>query len=138
MTHGELLLRFAGILHFCVLIASALVPRTLNWREQLARLHPFLRTLFWTHGVFIVFTIIGFGTLTLLNAHALAAGGPLARSLCGFIAFFWLARLYVQLFVFDVREFLTNWFLRIGDHALTLVFLYFSVVYTWAACAAPF
>lgn len=138
MTHGELLLRLAGILHFGILIGSALVPRTLHWREQLARLHPFLRTLFWVYGVFIVFTIIGFGTLTLLNARALAAGGPLARSLCGFIAFFWLARLYVQLFVFDCREFLTNWFLRAGDHALTLVFLYFSIVFTWAACAAPF
>ena len=129
----NILLLIAGLLHFAILTASALVPRVLDWRANLATLHPFLRRLFWVYGVFIVLIIIGFGTLTLLDARAIAAGDPVARSLAAFIAVFWLARLAVQLFVFDARPFLTNWFIRAGYHGLTLAFIYFAAIYGWAA-----
>jgi hypothetical protein len=129
------LLRLAGILHFCILVASALVPHVLDWRSNLATLNVFLRPLFWVYGVFVVLMIIGLGTLTLLNAHAMAEGDPVARSLAGFIAIFWLARLAVQCFVFDASAYLTNWFLKTGYHGLTIVFTYFVVIYTWAAIA---
>jgi hypothetical protein len=123
------LLRAAGVLHFGVLTASALVPRGLNWRENLASLHPFLRRMFWVYGIFIVLVIVSFGTLTLVHAPAMSAGDPVARWLCGFIALFWAARLIVQIFVFDARPFLTNWFYKMGYHALTVVFIYFVAVY---------
>lgn len=128
-----LLLQLGGALHFLILIASALVPRVLHWRRNLAVLHPFLRRLFWVYGVFIVLTIIGFGTMTLLHARQLAAGDPLTRSLCGFIALFWFARLLVQWFVFDARAFLTHWIFKLGNLALTLAFLYLAVIYGWIA-----
>jgi hypothetical protein len=127
------LLLVAGLLHFAILIASALVPRVLDWRANLAPLNSFLRRLFWVYGVFIVLMIIGLGTLTLLNARAMAAGEPVARSLSAFIAIFWLARLAVQWFVFDASPYLTTWFLKNGYHGLTLVFMYFTIVYAWAA-----
>lgn len=128
----ETCLKLAGLLHFGVLTASACVPSGLNWRENLASLHPFLRRLFWVYGVFIVLTIIGFGTLTLLHSAAMASGEPTAKSLCAFIGVFWFARLAVQLFVFDARPFLTNWFYKIGYRALTVVFIYFVAVYGYA------
>jgi len=130
-----LLLQVAGLLHFTILLASALVPRVLDWRANLALLHPFLRRLFWVYGVFIVLVIIGFGTLTLLNAGAMASGDPVARSLCAFIAIFWFARLIVQWLVFDARPFLTNALLTLGYHTLTLVFIGLSAIYGWAAIA---
>ena len=129
----ELLLRIAGVLHFTILIGSAMAPRVLDWRTNLVTLHPFLRRLFWVYGVFIVMVIIGFGTLTLLNAGAMAAGEPVARSLCAFIAIFWLARLMVQWFVFDCSPFLTNLFYTVGYHGLTLLFICLVVIYGWAA-----
>jgi len=129
----EMALRTAGWLHFCILLASALTPGALDWRTNLASLHPFLRRLFWVYGAFIVLVIISFGTLTVRHVHELAAGAPLARSFCGFIATFWLARLLVQLFIFDARPFLTNWFYRIGYHGLTVAFAYFAAVYAFAA-----
>lgn len=125
-------LKLAGLLHFGVLTASACVPRGLNWRENLAPLHPFLRRLFWVYGVFIVLVIIGFGTLTLINSNGMAAGEATAKSLCAFICVFWLARLAVQVFVFDARPFLTNWFYKVGYRALTVVFAYFVAVYGYA------
>ena len=52
----ELILRGCGLVHFSILVASAMVPRVLDWRTHLAPLHPFLRRLLWVYGVFIVMT----------------------------------------------------------------------------------
>ena len=35
--------------------------------------------------------------------------------------------------IFDVRPYLTNWFLRLGDQATNVVFLYLVLVYALAA-----
>ncbi len=133
MNNLETYLRIGGVLHFCVLVASALTPGALDWRKSLAVLHPFLRKLFWVYGAFIVLVIIAFGTLTLRHGAEMAAGTPLARALCLFIGIFWAARLLVQLFVFDARPFLTNWFYKLGYNGLTVTFIYFVAVYGTAA-----
>jgi hypothetical protein len=127
------LLQFAGLLQFSILIASALVPRVLDWRKNLVGLNPFLRKLFWIYGIFIVLVIVGFAVLTVIHAAAMAAGTPIARSLCAFIAIFWAARLVVQVAVFDARPILTTWFYKAGYHTLTIIFTYLVWVYGWAA-----
>jgi hypothetical protein len=128
---AENLLRLGGVLHFLILFASALVPRVLNWKTELASLHPFLRRLFWVYGVFIVLTIVGFGAISMTCAEELAGGSLLARSFCAFVAVFWAVRLAVQFFVFDARPFLTHWFLRAGYHGLTALFLALIAIYAW-------
>jgi hypothetical protein len=127
------LLLAGGLLHVVILIASGLTPRVLDWRANLAALHPFLRRLFWVYGTFIVLVIVSFGALTLFNAHELASGAPLARSICAVIAIFWLARLAVQFFVFDARPFLRTTFLRVGYHGLTFLFAALVFIYGCAA-----
>lgn len=122
-----------GVLHFVILIASGLTPRLLDWRTNLAALHPFLRRLFWVYGCFIVLVIVSFGTLTLLRADELASTAPLARAVCAIIAVFWFARLVVQFFVFDARPFLTTIFRRVGYHGLTLLFSALVFIYGSAA-----
>jgi hypothetical protein len=129
----KLALLFGGALHFAILSASVLVPFVLDWRSELTRLHPFLRRLFWVYGGFIVLVIVSFGTITLINASALADGSPLARAFCAMIAVFWAARIAVQFFVFDARPFLTRWFFVVGYHALTVAFVMLTAIYTWAA-----
>jgi len=129
----KILLQLAGFLQLSILIASALVPRVLDWRRNLAGLNSFLRKLFWVYGIFIVLVIIGFAALTLLHAAAMASGQPVARSVCVLIAIFWAARLVVQIGVFDARPFLTTWFYKVGYHTLTLIFLYLVLIYAWAA-----
>lgn len=125
-------LQIAAGLQLSILLASAITPRVLDWRNNLALLHPFLRKLFWVYGSFIVMTIIAFAALTFSHADAMAAGEPVARSLCAFIAIFWAARLVVQFAVFDARPFLRNWFYKIGYHALTLIFAIVCAIYGWA------
>lgn len=131
----ETLLTLAGLGHFGILIASFMVPKALNWKKHLATLPPFLRSLFWVYGVFIVLTIAGLGTLTLLHAQAMAVGEPVARSLAAFIAVFWSLRLFVQFFIFDASEFLTSAARRLGYHILTVAFIAQAAVYVLAAAA---
>ena len=126
-------LTFGGTLHFGVLIASALAPRALNWRTNLAPLPTLLRQMFWVYGAFIVLIIVSFGVLSLTQAEALAGGTPLARTICAIIALFWAVRLGVQWFVFDAEPFLTHWIYRSGYHGLTFVFITLTGIYGWAA-----
>lgn len=86
----------AGIGHFCVLIASFQVPFRLDWRRDLAKLMPVNRKLMWTYGVFIVLTIVAFGTLTLVLHDELLRGDRAALGLAAFIGVFWLTRLVID------------------------------------------
>ena len=128
----ELLILIGGLLHFGILLASALVPQVLDWKESLSKLDPLLRQLIWVHGAFIVLVIIAFGVLSLLFATELASGTPLARGVCLFISLFWAIRVFVQFFIFDAKPFLKTPLLKLGYHGLTLVFIYHTVVYALA------
>ena len=129
----ERLILLGGILHFGILIASALVPQVLDWKTSLARLEPLARQLVWVHGAFIVLIILGFGTLSLGMSAELAAGTPLARAVCLLIALFWAIRLAVQFFYFDASAYLKTRFLKVGYHGLTVVFAFHTLVYSFAA-----
>lgn len=129
----ERLILIGGILHFGILLASAMVPKTLDWKNSLEKLGGLFRQIVWVHGIFIVLVIIGFGLLSVLFAGDLAAGTPLARGVCFFIGFFWAARLAIQFFVFDAKPYLTSTFLKAGYHGLTVVFTYHAIVYLLAA-----
>ena len=131
----EVALYFGGAFHFCILIASALVPFALDWKGLLAPLPKLLRQMFWVYGAFIVLTIICFGALTLMHAPKMAAGDPVGRSLCAVIAIFWGARLAVQFFVFDAKPFLTRWIWKVGYHTLTVVFIVMVAIFTRGALA---
>lgn len=126
-------LLLAGVIHFLVLIASALVPKVFDVRSALKNVPGMVRSLFWVYGAFIVLTITGMGAVTLLHADAMARGEPVARAVAAFIAVFWAGRIAVKFFVFDLKPYLTSTWLKLGDHALALAFFYFVIVYSWAA-----
>lgn len=126
------LLIAAGFGQFGVLIASALVPFQLNWRDAFRPLSRLHRQMYWVYGGYIVLSIIAFGLLTILNAAELAGGSGLARGFCLYVAIFWGIRLALQ-GIFDVKDHLTTWWLRAGYLALTLLFASFTIIYTWAA-----
>lgn len=127
------LLQIAAILHIGLLCAGASMPKAVNFRSHIATLPPFLRQLFLVYFSFVALMLVGFGALTLIFAHAMAAGEPTARALCVLMTVFWSARLFVAGFIFDVRPYLTNWFYRVGHMATNLVFVYLVAVYALAA-----
>jgi hypothetical protein len=131
----ETLVRIGGVLQLGVLTAAGLVPTVLDWRRQLASADRLVRQLMWVYAGYVVLMIASLGLLSLLQADALLSGTPLARTVTGFIALFWSIRLAIQLFVFDAEPYLTNRFLRLGHHGLTVTFMYLSIVFTWATLA---
>lgn len=121
-----------GVGHLFVLIASALVPFRLDWRGVLAPLPRLHRQMYVVYGGYVVLSIVAFALISLLNAGELAAGSGLARGFCAYVAVFWDVRVVLQ-GVFDVKPHLTAWWLRVGYHGLTVLFLGFTVLYGWAA-----
>ena len=136
MVNMTTFIQAGAILHFGTLLGSALVPGKLEWRRHLTTLPPLLRHLIWVHGAFIVLVIIGFGAISILFPHELASRSPLARGVCAFISIFWLARLVIQLFLFDAKPYLTTALLAVGYHGLTIVFTLLVVIYGCAAIGA--
>jgi hypothetical protein len=122
----------AGAGQLCVLIASALVPLRLKWREAFRPLSRLHRQLYWVYGGYVVLSIVAFALLSLGNARELAAGGRLARGVCGYVSVFWGVRLVLQL-ILDVKEHLTAWWLKLGYQGLTVLFTFFTAVYAYAA-----
>ncbi|HEX8523024.1 MAG TPA: hypothetical protein VF669_12270 [Tepidisphaeraceae bacterium] len=133
MTLLQTLIVVGGVLHLSITSAGLTMTRVLDWRTNLATLNPLTRHIVWTHGGFVLLTIIAFGVLSLTQSAALASGSSLGRACCGFIAVFWGSRLVVQFLLFDARPHLTNRWLAAGYHGLTVVFAFFTAVYGWGA-----
>jgi len=131
-----MLLQIAGLLHIGLVAAGLTMPRAVNLRNHLRSLPAFIRRLYWVYYAFIGLCLAGFGTLSFALAGTLAAGGPLARAVCAFLAAFWTLRFIAATFIFDVRPYLTNGYLRLGYHATNIVFAYLPVVYALAALRA--
>jgi hypothetical protein len=125
-------IRAAGAAQLSILVASALVPFRLNFKRDLAVLPALHRQLYWTYGGYVVLGIVTLGVVSLTCADELAAGSRLARAVCVYGALFWGIRVCLQA-VFDVRPHLTAWWLHAGYHALTVLFLFNTAVYAYAA-----
>ncbi|HEY8185058.1 MAG TPA: hypothetical protein VIF64_03255 [Pyrinomonadaceae bacterium] len=126
------LIFLAGVGQLGVLVASALVPFQLKWKSELAILSRLHRQMYWVYGGYVVLAIVAFGLISLFNARELASGSGLARGVCGYIAVFWGIRLALQ-WVFDVKEHLSAWWLRLGYYILTILFASFTLLYGFAA-----
>src|SRR5438105_14025434 len=113
-----------GVGQLGVLVASSLVPFQLDWKRELSVLAKLHRQLYWVYGGYVVLAIVAFGLISLFQAEELAQGSGLARCLCGYMAAFWGIRLSLQA-VLDVKEHLSTWWLKLGYHTLTVLFLSF-------------
>lgn len=128
----SLLILLAGFGQLSILFASLQAPTRLNWRDELATLPRLHRQMHWVYAGYVVLSIVAFGLISITNASALAAGTPLARGVCAYIAAFWGIRLSLQT-VFDMRAYLTRRWMKIGYAVLTVMFAAFTAIYGWAA-----
>ena len=126
----EAALFWIGPAQLAVLIASALVPLQLEWSQALRNLPDLVRQLFWVYGGYVVLSIVGLGSICLVNAGELSSGTNLARSVCAYGAVFWGVRLCLQL-ILKAEPYLSRWWLRAGYHALTGLFASFTLVFAW-------
>jgi hypothetical protein len=127
------LLFLAGLLHLAITSAGLVMTLVLDWRRNLAPLCALTRHIIWTHGAFVLLTIIAFGVISIALPGRLASGEPMSRAVCGFIAAFWAFRLLIGLAFFDARPHLRNVPLKVAYHGLTVVFVFFVITYGAAA-----
>lgn len=104
-------------------IASYWIPKALGWREKLAGLTPLMRELFWTYSLYIWSSHIFFVILTFFFRDWLLGGTVEAAVVAGFMCLWWLARLGIQFFGFDLTEVEDSLFNRMAKHALTFLFI---------------
>lgn len=130
------LIFFGGLGQLSILTAAAIVPFQLNWKEVLAPLPRLHQQMYLVYGGYIVLAIIALGLLSVIYCQELAAGSPLARGVCCYVGVFWGFRLTLQP-VFDVKDYLTTWWLTAGYHALTVLFLCLTILFLYAAFRPP-
>src|SRR5579863_5718300 len=95
------LIWIAGAVQLADVLANVAVPSKIGSRENLARVSPIVRQVFWSHWFYIGFVLVFFGILCLAFAPLLAGGTPVGRFLSGTLAVFWLLRVPLQMFWFD-------------------------------------
>jgi len=128
----EQLIRLAGVGQLGILVASALVPFQLDWKNALSSLPRLHRQMYWTYGGYVVLAILFNGLTCIIAPAELASGGLLARMVCGYIAVFWGVRVVLQA-VFDAKPFLKTWWLKAGYYLLTVLFAAFTILFAYAA-----
>lgn len=127
-----IVLKFAALVHLGLIAAGALMPLVTGLWKEAKRLSPFGERLFRIYYSFIGLCLVSFGLGSWCFAEELAAGTPLARAVCGFLAGFWLLRL-VAACVLDVRPYLRHGGWRMGYHATNAVFCVLPFLYAWLA-----
>ena len=128
-----LILKLTALTYLGLLTAGLLMPGVVRLRQHIGTLPKFIRQLFWVYYAFIGLSLTCFGLGTFLLADQLAAGTPLARAVCGFLALFWSVRFVAGTFVFDLRPYLTSGWRRAGLTAANIVFTCLPIIYGWVA-----
>ena len=127
------ILKLAALSYLGLIAAGLIMPGIVGLHQHLSALPKFIRQLFWVYYAFIGLSLLCFGLGTFLLADQLAAGTPLARAVCGFLALFWTLRFLAGTFVFDLRPYLTSRWRRAGLTTANLVFTCLPIVYGWVA-----
>jgi hypothetical protein len=124
-----LVLRLAGLGQLILALGSLSIPVVLRWREDLAKLWPLTRQIFWVYACYILGTNVSFGLLSLLAPHWLLDACPLAGAVSGYMTLYWGARLVTQFAVLDRSAAPPGWFFKVAEAALVGLFLALTLVY---------
>jgi hypothetical protein len=126
------LLLLAGWMNLAVVTASATLPFVVRPQNYVRHLPRLVAQLFMVAVGYIFLSILGIGAVTVTQHEALADGSPLARAFCGYAAVFWGVRVLVGQW-YDVRDYLTKPWRRIGYTLLNLNFVALTAIFAWAA-----
>jgi hypothetical protein len=101
MNRIEVHLWVAAVLQWLVASSNLFAARIFAYREELAKLSPFVREVFIVQNIYIMTTVAMFGIVSIFFTTELAGGSALGRFLSGFLAIFWGGRIIIQLLFYD-------------------------------------
>jgi hypothetical protein len=119
----------AGWGQLAVVVGSLGVPRALNWKDELQKVGPLIRQIFWTYAGYILCTNLAFALVSILGSDGLTDGSSLAASVTGFITVYWFARIMIQFFYFDRESAPKGLKYTVGEVVLVVLFVFFTAVY---------
>lgn len=130
--HLQQFIYLAGLAQIALVIGSLIIPKILNWRVELAKVQPLIKQMFWTYAAYILMINLCFGLLSALAPREITNGSKLAMLVTAFIALYWLSRVLIQFLYFDRTNFPSGFWNKIGEAVLVTLFIFLSVVYSWA------
>jgi hypothetical protein len=128
----DLLLKLAGLAQVALVAGSFAIPKVLNWGNELAKVQPLIKQMFWTYAAYILVINLSFGLLSLFGANELVNGSALALLVTGFITLYWVSRVLIQFFYFDRSNFPTGKWNKLAEVLLVMLFIFLSIVYSLA------
>jgi hypothetical protein len=126
------LIVLAGLSQVGLVLGSLAIPKILNWRQELAKVQPIIKQMFWTNAAYILVINLCFGLISIFDAGELTNGTHLATILTGFIAVYWLSRVLIQFLYFDRANFPTGRWHVLGEIVLVALFVCLSMVYSYS------
>jgi hypothetical protein len=123
------LIFWSGVGHFALSIGSLFIPRVLQWQKHLKNLQPLLRQMFWTYAAYILMINFSFGIVSVFGSYELMDHSFLAKSITLFIGVYWLGRIGIQFFYFDMSDAPKGVVYTVGKIGLIGLFVFFALTY---------
>ena len=123
----------AGVGQIVLIIASLAIPYVLGWREEMAKVKPLTRQIFWTYAGYIWATNLSFGLISALAPSWLLDHSPLAGAVTSYMTAYWGVRLIIQFTCLDRRDAPPGAHVRLAEAALVSLFISLTAVYGLAA-----
>src|SRR5258708_39109200 len=89
------LVRLAGVGQIALVIGSIAIPKMLKWRQELSKVQPLIKQMFWTYAAYILVINLCFGLVSIFDFRELTNGSRLALLSTGFIAVYWISRILI-------------------------------------------
>ena len=122
-------LRVAGGLLALIAVSALFTPRILAYRENLAKVEPTVREIFYIHNLYVTLFVIAFA-LPCLFAPAEMSTTSLGRFFSGFLALAWGLRFFIQMFYHN-RKIKRAW--PVMNVVFSATFVYLGAVFGFAA-----
>jgi hypothetical protein len=122
-------LQVAGISQLMLFFMSFAIPKALQWSERTASLLPFMRQMFFTYAVYILYSHLFFALISLFLVEELLSGSSTGLALLVFMALWWSGRIFCQFFYFDREGIPDSPFNRIAEGILVTMFFCLIIVY---------
>lgn len=125
-------IKIAGALQLLLAFSHIFFPRRFGWKEDCAKLTLLNRQIFFVHAFFITLVLVLFGVLSVFYGHLLLRGDGLGKVVLGGLFIFWLARLFIQLFVYDSQLWRGHRFNTAMHIFFSLMWFYYVTIYAAA------